>query len=198
MFLRFELHWKHSLRATQVAMEAHGNRSLLRKVKCFLIYSVLSFSPICTINICSSSEVSHWGNPWTRRKPNINGKSWCDRDCLFFFFLRICVLVLCVCCNKLLQTWCLKTTEFILSHFWGPDIWNKNAGRAAFLPKALGGGSVPWLSQLLAAAGIILVCASIFTVSSLGLCVSSSVSHEDTCHWVWGTWIFRMVSSWDL
>ena len=149
MFLRFELHWKHSPCATQVAMEAHSNRSLIRKVKCFLIYSVLSFSPICTINICSSSEVSHWGNPWTRRKPNINGKrslkslvwSWLS---FFFFFLRTRLLVPCVCCNKLLQTLCLKTTEFIFSHFWGPDIWNKNVGRAAFLPKALEGGSVPW------------------------------------------------------
>lgn len=54
----------------------------------------------------------------------------------------------------------------------GPDIWNKNAGRAVLLPKALGGGSVPWLSPLLAAAGIVLACASLFTVSSWGFCVS--------------------------
>lgn len=136
MFLRFELRWKHSLCATQVAMEAHGNRSLIRKVKCFLIYSVLSFSPICTINICSSSEVSHWGNPWTRRKPNINGKSRCDRDCLFFFFLRTCVLVPCVCCNKLLQTWWLRTKQIhCLKIKGGSPKW---VGRAAFHLESLG------------------------------------------------------------
>lgn len=58
------------------------------------------------------------------------------------------VLVYCGCRNKLPQTGWPKTTRFILSQFWRPNVQNQNVGRAELPPETLGENLFPCLFRL--------------------------------------------------
>lgn len=45
--------------------------------------------------------------------------------CIFLLKFIVTVLVSCMCCNKLSQSWWLKTIEFILSQLWRPGVCNQ-------------------------------------------------------------------------
>lgn len=105
------------------------------------------------------------------------------------------------CCNKLLRTWWLVTTEMYSStgleagsphsRCWqcGPPSVDAEENSSFLLPSS--GGR--WHS-LVSPAALLLSLSVCGHIASSSLCVwvsSSSVFPEDTCHWIYPTWLIQ-------
>lgn len=118
------------------------------------------------------------------------------------YYIYCCIHFLRLSLYKLAKLGGLKQWKFILSSFWGPEVWNQGISRPIFLLKTIGRVFLafssfwwllrgPWLVDSLLPSlfqsyhGVLSVCLSVFTW----------LSYKDTCHWGQGPYYSSMTST---